>query len=207
MLHPTRTTLLLLKEKVSSVSNSIEILKSRRQALIQELLSSSVPYLESRKKIQSLYGRAIHLLKQTTARQGPDSIYSLAAVTGQRDFHIEITARNVWGVHYKEIRSQGSVKRKADMREYDIRLTPAMTEECFSLFEEIADDILELAIYDNKMKKLAEEVKRTTRKMRVLEENVLPGLKRNIRTIDSYLSERERETHYRLKQFKRLHNS
>ena len=41
MIHPTRTNLLLLKEKSSSVSNSIGILKSRRQALIIEFLKTS----------------------------------------------------------------------------------------------------------------------------------------------------------------------
>jgi V/A-type H+-transporting ATPase subunit D len=207
MLHQTRTTLLLLKEKVASVANSIDILQSRRQALIEELLTSSRPYFESRKKIQSLYGSAIHLLKHAVADQGPDAVFSLAGATGQRNFYIDITPRNIWGVQYKEIKSQGTVRRSVDERGYDYRMTPAVTEECFSCFEEISDDILELAIYDNKIKKLAEEVRKTTRKMRVLEENVLPSLKKKIRIIGSYLAERERETHYRLKQFKRLHEN
>ena len=37
MLHPTRSNLLLLREKLGSVANSVTILKSRRQALIAEL--------------------------------------------------------------------------------------------------------------------------------------------------------------------------
>ena len=62
MIHPTRTNLLLLREKSSSVSNSIGILKSRRQALISEFLKTSTPYLESRKNIRRLYGEGIREL-------------------------------------------------------------------------------------------------------------------------------------------------
>jgi V/A-type H+-transporting ATPase subunit D len=42
----------------------------------------------------------------------------------------------------------------------------------------------------------------TTRRVKVLEERVLPGLKNNIRKINQHLGEREREAYYRLKRFK-----
>jgi V/A-type H+-transporting ATPase subunit D len=50
MIHPTRTNLLLLKEKSASIENSISILTARRQALIREFLDTSLPFMRSREE-------------------------------------------------------------------------------------------------------------------------------------------------------------
>jgi V/A-type H+-transporting ATPase subunit D len=48
MIHPTRTNLLMLKDKAKSVINSIRILRARKQALIKEFLDATRPFLRSR---------------------------------------------------------------------------------------------------------------------------------------------------------------
>jgi len=45
---------------------------------------------------------------------------------------------------------------------------------------------------------------RTTRRVKVLEEMVLPDLKHQVRTITRYIGEREREPFYRLKRVKSI---
>jgi V/A-type H+-transporting ATPase subunit D len=97
MIHPTRTNLLLLKEKLSSVSNSIGILKSRRQALIIEFLKTSSPYLESRKTIRQLYGEGIVELFFSLGHVGEAVIDSICQVTA-REFGVEIKRRKLWGL-------------------------------------------------------------------------------------------------------------
>ena len=64
--------------------------------------------------------------------------------------------------------------------------------------------MLELAAFENKLKKLGDEILKITRKTKVLEERILPGLKYQIKTIAQYIGEREREAYYRLKKFKEL---
>ena len=102
MIHPTRTNLLLLKEKSASVSNSIAILKSRRQALIIEFLKTSTPYLESRRQIRDLYGQGITNLCFSLGIEGNDIIDSISKATA-RDFNIQITGKKLWGLEFKEI--------------------------------------------------------------------------------------------------------
>jgi len=60
MIHPTRTNLLLLKEKARSVTGSIGILKARRLALIREFLATSTPFLSSREKVAPCPGSCRH---------------------------------------------------------------------------------------------------------------------------------------------------
>ena len=203
MIHPTRTNLLLLKEKAFSVSNSISILKSRRQALIIEFLKTSNPYLESRKTIRKLYGDSIAQLFFSIGHEGEDMIDSITEVTA-RDFNIEITSRKLWGLEYKEISPRESALRKTNKRNYDIMFTTPNLEEATWRFEKIVDVILDIAVYDNKLQRLSREIIQTTRRVRVLEERILPRLKTKIKSISQYLGERERETYYRLKQFKEI---
>jgi len=64
--------------------------------------------------------------------------------------------------------------------------------------------MLQIAQYESKLKRLGEEILRTTRRIKVLEEMVLPGLKAQIRNIAQYIGEREREAFYRLKRVKSI---
>jgi V/A-type H+-transporting ATPase subunit D len=202
MIHPTRTNLLLLKDKVLSINNSIEILTARRQALIMELLKSSTPYLESRKKLGFLYGEAITRLAVAQAMSGGDRVQALA-LTAQRDLCVAVSAKAVWGLPYKEIAPSESAVRSVTGRGYDYRFTTPALEEAAFRFENIVDDVLALAAYENKIQRLGREIKKTTRRMRVLEEKILPQVKRQIKSIAGHIAERERETHYRLKEFKK----
>lgn len=203
MVHPTRTNLLILKEKSFSVNNSIGILKSRRQALIIEFLKTSTPYLESRKTIRKLYGEAIAELFFSLGHEGELVVDSISKVTA-REFGIEITTRKLWGLEYKEIAPRDSAVRDINARNYDPRYTTTNLEEATWRFEKIVDDILGVAEYDNKLQRLSREIIQTTRRVRVLEERILPKLKQQTKFIIQYLGERERETYFRLKQFKEM---
>jgi len=203
MIHPTRTNLLLLKDKSSSVINSIGILKSRRQALIIEFLKTSTPYLESRKAIRQLYGEGIVELFFSLGHEGEAVIDSISNVTA-REFGVEITTRKLWGLEYKEISPRDSAVRDVNARNYDIRSSTVNLEEAIWRFEKIVDAILDIAEYDNKLQRLSREIIQATRRVRVLEERILPELKKQIKSITQYLGERERETYFRLKQFKEI---
>ena len=203
MIHPTRTNLLLLKEKSSSVVNSIGILKSRRQALIIEFLKTSTPYLESRKSIRELYGDGIVELFFSIGQSGEADVDSVSEVTA-REFNVQISTSKLWGLEYKEISPRESAVRDINSRNYDTRGTTANLEEAAWRFEKIVDVILDIAEYDNKLQRLSREIIQTTRRVRVLEERILPKLKQQIKSITQYLSERERETYFRLKQFKEM---
>ncbi|MBI5558145.1 MAG: V-type ATP synthase subunit D [Deltaproteobacteria bacterium] len=203
MIHPTRTNLLLLKDKAHSVANGIAILKARRQALIREFLNTTKPFLRSRENIQANYGRAISELTISREREGREGIESIALVT-QRDMGMEIIKRSIWGLKYRDVLTHESPLRSPAERGYDYTSTTPHLEECISGFEKILDAMLELASFESKLKRLGAEILLMTRKIRVLEERVFPDLKVKIRAIAQYIGEREREGHYRLKKFKEL---
>jgi V/A-type H+-transporting ATPase subunit D len=201
MIQHTRTNLLLLKEKSRSVEDSMGILKARRQALIQEFLNTAMPFIRSRDEIRNIYGKAIEELSLSLGYEGKDNIESIT-FAAKRDMSVEITERSIWGLRYRDVVTHETAVRMPDERGYDYFSTTPHLEECINGFERILESMLELAAFESKLKRLGDEILKTTRKIRVLEERVLPDLKNKIKAISQYLGERERESYYRLKVFK-----
>lgn len=201
MIHPTRTNLLMLKDKSRSIINSIGILKARKQALIKEFLSTTLPFLRSREEIKKSYGKAIRELAISLGREGRDTIDSLTDAT-VRDFDIDVREKSIWGLRYKDIAYHDTPVREPDKRGYNEFGTTPHLEDSINLFEKLLESMLTIAEYESKLKRLGEEIIRTTRRIKVLEEMVLPGIKHQIRKIGQYIGEREREAFYRLKRVK-----
>lgn len=201
MIHPTRTNLLLLKEKARSVSNSIGILKARKQALIKEFLDTARPFLRSREDIRNTYGKALQELALSLGHEGKDTIESIT-VTAARDFGIDIIEKSIWGLKYKDIVTYDRPVRESDERGYDYFSTTPHLEECAYLFEKLLESMIKNAEFENKLKRIGAEILRTTRKIRVLEELVFPDITRQVKTITQFIAERERESYFRLKRFK-----
>jgi V/A-type H+-transporting ATPase subunit D len=204
MIHPTRTNLLLLKEKAISVNNSIGILRARRQALIREFLSTTLPFLRTREDIRKAYGKAMGELALSVGHEGRESVESLALATKREEMGVEIREKSIWGLKYRDVITHETPVRMPGERGYDYFSTTPHLEECIALFEKIVESMIEIAAYESKLKRLGEEILKTTRRIRVLEERMLPELRRQIRAIAQYIGERERETYYRLKRFKNI---
>ena len=201
MIHPTRTNLLLLKERLSSVVNSIGILKGRRQVLIREFLNATIPFLRKRDDIRKLYGGALEELALSLGHEGKKSIESITAIS-ERELNIEIMEKIIWGLRYRDVIVHDSPVRKPDERGYDFLSATQHLDEGIYLFEKIVESMLNLAEFESKLKRLGKEILKTTRKIRVIEERIMPALKNQIKTISQYIGERDREAYYRLKMVK-----
>jgi V/A-type H+-transporting ATPase subunit D len=203
MIHPTRTNLLMLKDKARSVTGSIGILKARRLALIREFLATSAPFLRSRDEVKTAYARALTEMHLSLGHEGEEFIASLEGVAG-RELGLEIAGRSVMGLRYRDVTVREDPVRSPEKRGYDYRLTTPHLEEAIHLFESIMAAMLEIAAFESRMKRLGDEIVRVTRRTRVLEERILPGLRQDIRSIAQYIGERDREAYYRLKRFKEM---
>jgi len=197
----TRTNLLMLKEKAGSVVNSMRILKARKQALVREFLDTTRPFLRSRAEIGSTYGTAIEELALGLGREGKDSIESISAVTA-RPFEVEITEESIWGLRYKEVTALEPAVRAPGDRGYDFLPTSSHLDESMNLFEKIMESMVEMAAFESKLKRLGDEIVKTSRRIRVLEERVLPDFRSQIKMISDHIGEREREAYCGLKRFK-----
>ncbi|HEY6011920.1 MAG TPA: V-type ATP synthase subunit D, partial [Nitrospirota bacterium] len=157
--------------------------------------------LRSREDIRESYGKGLRELALALGLEGRDGIESLVVAT-ERDFGIDVIDKSIWGLRYKDVLFHDAPVRDSDKRGYDEFGTTPHLEEGTLLFEKLLDSLLHLAQYENKLKRLGDEILRTSRRIKVLEEMVLPGLKQNIKAITQHIGERERESFYRLKRVK-----
>jgi len=201
MIAATRTRLLQLRERRQAVDNCRTILKGRRQALIKEFVALSRPFLQSREAIRTRYGQALSELQQCRAIEGEEQLASLARIKRQ-PFEVRLREKNLLGLRYLELEMPESAVRELTGRDYNYLATTGHLEEAYARFEELVDDLCELARYEGKFRRLAEELVRLSRRIRILENRVLPGLQGEIHIIVQYLAERDREAYYRLKRFK-----
>lgn len=201
MIHPNRTYLLRLKEKRRVIANSLNILKARRQALVVEFLAAARPFLLRRKKIMALYGQARQYLAISRGLAGEPTISALAAVN-RHDPGVELEEKNVLGTQYRTPKILEPIGRSTAARHYDFGPTTPHLEETFSHFEQVVEEMLQVAGHESKLKNLGAEIQKTSRKFRVLEERILPEMTSRIHLVSQYIGEREREDYFRLKRFK-----
>jgi V/A-type H+-transporting ATPase subunit D len=201
MIQPTRTNLLLLRDRLRAVVNCTTILKGRRQALIKEFLKITRPLIQSREELSRAYARAIDTLHVSKAREGRPAVEALAAAN-RREIAVEVAEGNLLGLRFRDLTMHETVARSFDERPYDMLGSSPWLDEAIEEFEGIVEEMLALANFEGKFRRLAEELVRLTRRIRILEERIAPQLQKDIHGMAQYLAERERETYFRLKRFK-----
>jgi V/A-type H+-transporting ATPase subunit D len=201
MIQPTRTNLLLLNDRLHAVLNCTTILKGRRQALIKEFLKITKPLMQSREEVSQAYARAIDELQVSKARERPVAVDALSAIS-RRKIAVEVAEGNLLGLRFRDLTMHETVARAFDERPYDMYGSSPWLDEAIHEFEGIVEEMLSLANFEGKFRRLAEELVRLTRRIRILEERVTPELRLDIHAMSQYLAERERETYFRLKRFK-----
>ena len=198
MIHPTRTVLLDLKARRNAVVESIAILKARRKALIGELLKTAGPFLRERKEICSLYHDAVAGLALSKGHEGETFVGSVAAFSRGR-LDVDILKRSVWGLRYKDVQVEEDVVRNPGERGYDFRSTSPHMEEAAERFERLVECVLEIAAFESKLRRLGDEIKKTSWRIGMLEKQVEPELRQAIKRVAMHLGEHEREMHNRLR--------
>jgi V/A-type H+-transporting ATPase subunit D len=200
---PTRMNLLILKAHVESARKGLDLLRSKREALVREFFSAMDSVVASRDLLRRMMEGAMNSLAVALGLDGRAAVQS-AAFAAQRDIPVELVEKNIWGVKFPEIRHR-SVIRSADARGYAVTGVSSYTNTAARDFEKALDQVLKIISVEMRLKRLGGEIKKTTRRINALTEIVLPDLKFQIRAIRYALEEREREDIFRMKRFKEKH--
>ncbi len=197
----TRAELLLRRTQIKLARQSRDLLEQKRTALMEELLRVAGRVLEGEDTLQETAARAYRALAHARAVAGSETIDSVA-LASRDEISLQISWTQVMGV------SVPTFKRKADaqqplQRNYSIAGISATVDEAASAFEAEVNAILWLADSELRLKRLADEIQRTSRRFNALEHVLIPRLEQEYAQIQMTLNERERSDHFRLKVAKR----
>lgn len=203
MLQHTRTKLIELKNSISTVENSISILNTKRAALIGELMKITRLYYDKKEIIKDKYAKALSQLDKSRRLDGSE-FFDSALQSAIREVEFEVKSYNLWGVPIKEVQIPGSVIPETDKRNLGFLTSSTFFEKTLQDFESLVNELMDNINYEYKIKRLSAEVVKINRRINVLEQKILPGIKSDIKSIQQHLSERERAEFIKLKYFKNV---
>ena len=197
---PTRSELLARKAEIRLAAQGRDLLKERRSALVREFNHLGASALESLDVLDRDAADAGRFLGLTIAANGLEPVES-AAFAAQGEVDLSVRTRNVAGIGIVEI-ANDPVARARTGRGYSLAATTARIDTVAERFEAVLERLLDVAALELSVRRLANEIARTTRRMNALEHVVVPRLEAERARIALVLEEREMEDRVRLRRMR-----
>lgn len=200
-LAATRMNLVRARRDLVRVRHGIVLTRRKREALVAELFRLARPAVDVRARIAEAASEAASALAAALAIHGASGLDAMA--WSATEPAVELRPALVWGLAVSDVVSRTPVARTFDARGFAPgAVGPAVTEAA-SRFESLADLLIEAAPREQRVRRLSDAVRETTRRLVTLEHRVAPRLVTQVATVRQQLDEREREEHLRLRHVKR----
>jgi len=194
---PTKSNLLQVKEQLSVAENGYDLLEQKREILVMELMHmvEKVKLLE--REIEKTIEKAYPALKNMLMAIGGDRIEHIAH-TVKYDFTITEKPVTIAGMGFSSV----NVQLPEQQLFYSLLGSYADSDKVMVEFFELLKLLTEMASIRTIVWKLANEVRKTQRRVNALDKMVIPQTKETKNYIESVLEERERENIFVLKSLK-----
>jgi V/A-type H+/Na+-transporting ATPase subunit D len=199
-IRATRAELLAKKKQVVLARQGRDLLKEKRNALLKELMRTAEQVVRDSDELELSVGESVAVLALAEALDGPEAVQS-AALAARGQVSLAVNVSNIMGVLTPVIEQKSVVRGPLD-RGYHLASVSSRIEAVAEAFENQLDLIIELAASEMRLRRLAEEIGRTTRRVNALDNILIPRLKVQHDYIQMVLAERERGDLFRLKRVK-----
>lgn len=197
---PTRMELLAKRSQLATALQGRDLLKQKRIALVKELMRIVERVMVRSDELERVAAAARHSLATAEAQDGAEAVRS-ASFAASAEFAVAVEGGNVMGVAVPVIERK-SVARSLLDRGYSLIGTSARIDQVAEIFAAEVDLVLEVADQELRLRRLSEEIEKTTRRVNALEHIIIPRLIAERDYIQMVLAEREREDLFRLKRLK-----
>jgi V/A-type H+-transporting ATPase subunit D len=188
--RPTKGYLMEMKRRIGFIERGTEFLKLKRDHLAKEL-TASIDVLKGRRRLLLENLRvAYRAVTAAYISLGPTEVRSQASSL-KTGLELEVLPRAVMGVRYPFIKVE---KEPQIAGELDITLSEA-AEKVLAILE----DILQLAEFEARAERIADELGKTNRKVNALENTIIPSYRQVIKFIEDKLDEESLEELVRMK--------
>ena len=198
---PTKSNLLAIKEQLSIAGDGYELLEQKREILVMELMRmvEQVKLLE--REIDKAISQAYPALKSMLMTVGGDRVERIAHAV-KYDYTMKEKPVTIGGMSFDSI----EVKLPKQQLFYSFLGTAADSDKVMVSFFKLLGLLTELASIRTIVWRLANEVKKTQRRVNALDKMIIPQTRETKTYIESVLEERERENVFVLKSLKNRKN-
>lgn len=195
---PTKSNLLAMKDQLAISQNGYDLLEQKREILVQELMHmvDKVKLLE--KEIDEAVKVAYPAFKRMLMADGSDQVKRISHGI-HYDFDMREKQVVIGGMTFSTI----DVELPKQRLFYSMIGTYANTDDVISKFFKLISLLTQMASIRTIVWRLAEEVKKTQRRVNALDKMVIPQTMETMKYIENSLEEKERENVFVLKALKR----
>ena len=194
---PTKSNLLAIKEQLSTAENGYQLLEQKREILVMELMRivEKVKLLE--RELDKQYQEAYPALKNMLKTVGGDRVERIAHAV-KYDFHMKEKKITAGGMNFDSI----DVELPQQQLFYSFLGSYADSDKVMVDFFKLLKLLTEMASIRTVAWRLANEIKKTQRRVNSLNKMVIPQTLETKTYIESVLEERGRENTFVLKVLK-----
>ena len=196
----TRMNLLASRSSMRLAVQGVELLKSKREALIKDFFGIIDTILTSREEMAREVAQSMTMAGLAKSFHGGHQIRA-AALSARREIPLVTREINIWGIRIPEIHFS-ALRRSPEARGMLPIDTPPAVLETAESYEQLMERLLRTASQEIRLKRLGEEIRKVSRRINALEQTLIPSLRNSIRSMQDVLQEREREDLFRLKHIK-----
>ncbi len=194
---PTRSNLLQRRDQMRLAIRGADLLKRKRDALIGEFFGLVKVSLEARRELSKVSKDAYFSLFLAKAWDGPEAVESLS-LAANTNLDLDIKVENIFGVKVPQV--------QPPTFSTDLPFSPinagASTLDAAAQFRKLVEALTRVAATETRLRRIGEEIKKTSRRVNALEQLVIPGINQQIRDIRSVLDQRALEEVTVLKRIK-----
>ena len=203
----TRSTLRRCARRLAQVQRGADLLKRKRQSLVDELFARARTAVASREAIDAQARRAWHAVWLALSSSGSSGLAPLGWPTREPD--VELSAVELWGIRAVDLVAPPTTVRSLTARAVLPAPAEAAGHDAARAFEVLIEQLLTAAPREHMMRRLGHALSQTTRLVNTLEQRVAVRLSTDLAEMRRTLSEREREEHLRIKRLiaRRVHAS
>jgi V/A-type H+-transporting ATPase subunit D len=188
--RPTKGYLLETKRRIQTVERGTEFLKLKRDQLAKELTESLDVLKGRRGLLLNNLKEAYSALTAAYLSLGPSEVKSQTRSI-KKTLVLEVLPRSIMGVVYPDVRINETPEIASEL---DITLAHA-AEKVYKIIEEL----IEVAEFEARVERIADELGTTNRKVNALENYVIPDMRHTIKFIENKLDEESMEELVRTK--------
>jgi V/A-type H+-transporting ATPase subunit D len=200
-LAATRMNLIRARHELGRVRHGTALTRRKREALVAELFREARPAVDVRARIAEAAALATEALSAALAAHGTSGLRAMAWSIPAPV--VELRPAQVWGLAVSDVVSRTAVARTFDARGLAPGAVGPAAMAAASRFEALADLLIDAAPREQRVRRLSDAVRETTRRLVTLERRVTPRLERQVAMVRQALDEREREEHIRLRYVQR----
>ncbi len=197
---PTRINLIQTKKTLSLAESGREVLERKRDILLRELRNSIYEAERAREELLAALSKAYQSLRDANMAKGSETVVSVALGSSTKANYL-IDFKSIMGVTVPSVEFQGELDVKPD---YGFANTSVELDKAFKQFRSILNLIADLAGAEGAAFQIANDVRRTQRRVNALNYVLIPRYRNTAKWIELVLEEKDREEFVRTKIIKRV---